>query len=141
MANKSIVIALIDDDADDHVITAEEFQKMISFNPLIGFRSGREFFKHIDAGKTVPDLIVLDVRLPGEDGISILRKIKAHPKTKNCIVTMASDMASRTSFMDALELGAIGFIPKPFNFVSLLGCLSAHPELNFRIGVLSDTTP
>ena len=52
-----------------------------------GYESGISFFKDLSAGK-IPELVLLDIMLPGEDGISILRKIRSNPETKHIPVIM-----------------------------------------------------
>ena len=53
-----------------------------------GFISGEELYPALD--EAIPDLILLDVMLPGDDGITILRKLKEDPKTSDIPVIMAS---------------------------------------------------
>src|SRR3954453_7844227 len=65
-----------------------------------------------------PDVICLDVQMPGMDGIAVLRKIKEdHPDTRVIIVT---GHATSGVVKDALSLGAHGFVVKPFNADKLL---------------------
>jgi two-component system chemotaxis response regulator CheY len=70
-----------------------------------------------------PDLLCLDVLMPGMDGIAVLRKIKAdHPDTRVIIVT---GQATSEVVKEALGLGAHGFVVKPFNADKLLRAIHA----------------
>ncbi|VBB44317.1 Transcriptional regulatory protein ZraR [uncultured Paludibacter sp.] len=73
--------------------------------------NGSEVRKKI--GENVPDLIICDLRLPGENGISILEWIKKqHP---HVVVIMMTGYADIQSAVMAMKLGAYDYIPKPFN--------------------------
>jgi two-component system chemotaxis response regulator CheY len=70
------------------------------------------------AEKLRPDLICLDILLPGLDGIAILRALRAvHPEMR---VVIVSGQATSSVVSEALALGAAGFVVKPFNAARLL---------------------
>lgn len=62
-----------------------------------------------------PDLIVLDVVMPGMDGYSVCRQIKENPKTTNIPIIFLTALTGKTYETQALEAGAIDFITKPIN--------------------------
>ena len=62
-----------------------------------------------------PDLVVLDVMLPGQNGFDVCRKIKSHPETKNIPVVILSAKAEELNVVLGLELGADDYVPKPFS--------------------------
>jgi two-component system chemotaxis response regulator CheY len=73
--------------------------------------------------KLRPDLICLDVLLPGLDGIAVLRALRAiHPETRVVLVT---GRATSSVVSEAMELGAAGFVVKPFNAARLLATVRA----------------
>jgi two-component system chemotaxis response regulator CheY len=73
------------------------------------------------AEKLRPDLICLDVLLPGLDGIAILRALRAvHPEMRVVLVT---GQATNSIVSEALSLGASGFVVKPFNAARLLSAV------------------
>jgi len=73
--------------------------------------------------KLRPDLICLDVLLPGLDGIAVLRALRAiHPEMRVVLVT---GRATSNVVSEALELGAAGFVVKPFNAARLLATVRA----------------
>ena len=62
-----------------------------------------------------PDLVILDVMLPGENGLDVCRKIKANPETKNIPVIILSAKGDEIDIVLGLELGADDYVPKPFS--------------------------
>ena len=77
-------------------------------------------------GTHKPNILCLDVLMPGMDGIAVLRKIKEeHPDTRVIIVT---GQATSEVVKEALSLGAHGFVVKPFNADKLLRAIHAAVE-------------
>ncbi|NET53760.1 MAG: response regulator [Merismopedia sp. SIO2A8] len=66
-----------------------------------------------------PDLILLDVMMPGINGIEVCQKIKAHPQWKVIPVIMVTALSSKTDLARCLEAGADDFISKPVNALEL----------------------
>lgn len=82
------------------------------------------------AASEKPDLIILDVVMPGEDGFEVCRRLKADDRTKAIpIVFLSSDDRGR-DISEAKEAGAIGLIPKPFKPKSLSGQIRELLEAN-----------
>ncbi|WP_367184360.1 response regulator transcription factor [Intestinimonas sp.] len=81
------------------------------------FESGEEYFEQMGAGK--PSLYILDIMLPGMDGLEILRRIRADVRLEETPVLM---LTARTSEMDkvkGLETGADDYVVKPFGIMEL----------------------
>ena len=84
--------------------------------------SGLEAFQELDSYN--PDLIMLDVMMPGMDGYEVCRKIKSNEKTKEIPVIMLTALGMGEDFEKALENGADWYIVKPFNSRQLLSRVS-----------------
>jgi len=69
--------------------------------------------------KSMPDVIMLDVRLPGVDGISICRDIRRSSETAHIPVIVMTGLTDRVTFNDARLFGASAFLTKPFEFDQL----------------------
>ncbi len=67
-----------------------------------------------------PDIIMLDVRMPGLDGFEICRRLKADPATKPIPVIMVSAFAQQTDIQKGLDAGAADYVKKPFDVVKVV---------------------
>ena len=76
-------------------------------------RSAEEAFDHL--AMAAPDLILMDVQLPGEDGLSLTRRLKADPATSGIPVIVLTAHAMAADRDRALDAGCDGYIAKPIN--------------------------
>lgn len=88
-----------------------------------GFVDGAAFFSALE--KELPSLVILDVMLPGEDGVSILKKLKASPKTKALPVIMATAKGMEYDKIVSLDLGADDYLVKPFGMMEMVARVNA----------------
>lgn len=77
------------------------------------------------AEKKPPDLILLDIRMPQMDGYEVCRRLKANEVTASIPVIFLTGESDTASKADALEAGAVGFLTKPIDPVSLLSKIDA----------------
>ena len=82
-----------------------------------GFDTPEDF--HDAVKKQVPDLVLLDIMLPGEDGISILKKLRADPRTAALPVIMLTAKNTEYDRVEGLDSGADDYISKPFGMMEL----------------------
>jgi CheY-like chemotaxis protein len=71
-----------------------------------------------------PDAILLDINLPGIDGLAVLRRLRADPATSTLPVIVVSASVLEAAMTSAMEAGANAFIAKPIDFAQLLDALS-----------------
>lgn len=88
-----------------------------------GCGSGRELFALLE--KQVPELIVLDIMLPDEDGVSILRRLRADKHYANIPVIMATAKGSEFDKVKGLDSGADDYIAKPFGMLEMVARIKA----------------
>ena len=88
-----------------------------------GCGSGRELFALLE--KQVPELIVLDIMLPDEDGVSILRRLRADKRYANIPVIMATAKGSEFDKVKGLDSGADDYIAKPFGMLEMVARIKA----------------
>lgn len=89
-----------------------------------GFSMPSDFWETLE--KRVPDLILLDIMLPEEDGISILKKLRARPDTRKLPVIMLTAKGSEYDTVLGLDSGADDYIPKPFRMMELISRVRAR---------------
>ncbi len=88
-----------------------------------GFESADEFYEELR--NEIPSLVLLDIMLPGEDGISILKELKSEKKTMDIPVIMLTAKSSEYDKVFGLDLGADDYITKPFGVMELLSRIKA----------------
>ena len=88
-----------------------------------GFSKADDFWKELKSTK--PELILLDIMLPGEDGISILKKLRANSNTSNIPVIMASAKGQEYDKVIGLDLGADDYLAKPFGMMEMVSRVRA----------------
>jgi len=90
-----------------------------------GFEDGSSFYAAITGEKDKPQLIVLDVMLPGIDGIELLMRIRANAALKQIPIVMATAKGSEYDKIQGLDLGADYYLTKPFGVMELISCVKA----------------
>ena len=90
-----------------------------------GFEDGSSFYAAITGEKDKPQLIVLDVMLPGIDGIELLKRIRANAALKQIPIVMATAKGSEYDKIQGLDLGADYYLTKPFGVMELISCVKA----------------
>ena len=93
-----------------------------------GFAKPSEFWKAME--EKTPALILLDIMLPEEDGISILKKIRSKKMWKKIPVVMLTAKGSEFDTVMGLDSGADDYVPKPFRMMELLSRIRAHLRRN-----------
>lgn len=83
----------------------------------VGFENAREFYAAL--ADNTPELIMLDIMLPGEDGISILKRLKADARTADIPVIMATAKGNEYDKVIGLDLGADDYLAKPFGMMEM----------------------
>ncbi len=80
--------------------------------------------------KTLPDLILLDIMMPGMDGYETCKKIKENPKTKDVPVMFLSALTESWDKVKAFKYGAVDYVTKPIEAKELLARVSAHLKID-----------
>lgn len=108
-----------------------------------GFALPSEFWRAMDA--EMPELVLLDIMLPEEDGLSILRKLRARPATKRLPIIMLTAKNSEYDRVIGLDHGADDFVSKPFSMLELIARIRAvlrraepaQTSSDYTLGILS----
>lgn len=88
-----------------------------------GFEDGKEFWETL--ALETPKLVLLDIMLPGEDGIEILKKLKSSSRTREIPVIMVTAKGAEYDKVKGLDLGADDYVTKPFGMMELVSRVKA----------------
>lgn len=91
----------------------------------LGFENGADFWQALLTTPQRPTLIVLDVMLPGLDGMELLRQIRAREDMRSIPVIMATAKGAEYDKIRGLDLGADYYLTKPFGIMELVSCVKA----------------
>ena len=119
---------LVEDSADDVLLTKRAFLKGNIVNPLKVVNSGEEAILYLSAEGPysnraefpLPAIILLDLKLPGKDGLEVLRWIRSQPGFRNIRVIVLTSSESIYDVDRAYKMGANSFLTKPVEFVQLV---------------------
>ncbi|MGI6254165.1 MAG: response regulator transcription factor [Acutalibacter sp.] len=89
----------------------------------VGFGKPAQFWEAME--KELPSLVLLDIMLPEEDGLSILKKLRGNPATKRLPVMMLTAKDSEYDKVLGLDSGADDYVPKPFGMMELMARIKA----------------
>ncbi len=88
-----------------------------------GFADGASFREALETG--TPELVLLDVMLPGEDGVSLLRYLRQTPRTQAVPVIMATAKGMEYDKIQSLDMGADDYLVKPFGMMEMVSRVKA----------------
>lgn len=88
-----------------------------------GFADGGEFFRGLEEER--PELVMLDIMLPGEDGIEILKRLRGNGATADIPVIMATAKGTEYDKVIGLDLGADDYLTKPFGMLEMVSRVKA----------------
>lgn len=88
-----------------------------------GFSCAAELWDNMS--ERLPKLIILDIMLPGEDGISVLKKLRSSPATAEIPVMMATAKGSEYDKVTGLDMGADDYMVKPFGMMEMVSRIKA----------------
>ena len=115
------LIYIVED--DQNIREIESFALKNSGYQVSGYECARDFFQQI--AEKVPDLILLDIMLPDEDGLEIVRKLRSIPDTKKVPVMMVTAKTTEIDKVKGLDMGADDYITKPFGVMELISRVKA----------------
>jgi len=125
MGNEYLNILLADDDADDRLFFKEAMEE-INLQTIISFvNDGNQLMHYLDQNEiSLPDLIFLDINMPGKNGLECLRELRNMDKFNEIVVVIYSTSGAENDIQTALKYGANQYLKKPDNFNILKECLA-----------------
>lgn len=128
MDQTSKTILLVEDNPDDVKLTLRAFKRSNMLNPIVVVRDGIEaldfLFARGDyaerAGKPLPALILLDLKLPRLDGLGVLKALRGDDRTRLVPVVILTSSKEEQDLAEGYSLGANSYVRKPVNFAEFL---------------------
>lgn len=136
-------ILLVEDNPDDIELTIRALKKANIKNELIIARDGCEALDFLlqrgdweDKERTLPQLVLLDLKLPRLSGLEVLKEIRANPSTRYLPVVILSSSGEEEDLVQGYQLGANSYVRKPVDFSQFV---AATRELGMYWLVLNQT--
>lgn len=129
MPHKSIL--LVEDNPDDEALTLRAFRKNNIGNKVVVAHDGAEALDYLfgtgargdhDAG-TLPQVILLDLKLPKIDGLEVLKRIRADDRTRMLPVVILTSSKEEQDLIDGYRSGCNSYVRKPVNFDDFVGAV------------------
>lgn len=115
------MIYIVED--DDAIRELEQYALQSNGYEVASFASSEPFWQAMRT--EAPELVILDVMLPGEDGVEILKRLKAAPATCDIPVIMATAKGMEYDRVQSLDLGADDYLTKPFGMMEMVSRVRA----------------
>jgi two-component system, response regulator len=133
-------ILLVEDNPDDEELTRRALRKQNIANDIVVAHDGVEAlaFLHEQPGNQLPQLVLLDLNLPRIDGLEVLRRIRAHERTRTLPVVVLTSSKEDEDVLQSYSLGANAYVRKPVDFANFADAVKA---LGLFWLVLNQTAP
>ncbi len=115
------LVYIVEDDKDIREI--ESFALKNSGYRVEEFSSAEEFYKKLKEKK--PDLVLLDIMLPDEDGLAIVKKLRSTQDTKKLPIIMVTAKGTELDIVKGFDIGADDYLTKPFDVMELISRVKA----------------
>jgi CheY-like chemotaxis protein len=115
-------ILLVEDNPRDEALTLRALQKHNFQTAVVVTRDGVEALDYLlgsddDDAKPLPQLVLLDLKLPKVDGLEVLRRIRAHERTRLLPVVILTSSVEERDVLESYRLGTNSYVRKPVDFV------------------------
>ena len=124
------LIYIVED--DQNIREIESFALKNSGYTIMDFECAKDFYHQL--AEKVPDCILLDIMLPDEDGLEILKKVRSIPDTKKVPIMMITAKTTELDKVKGLDLGADDYITKPFGIMELISRVKALLRRSMNMG-------
>ena len=140
------IILLVEDNPDDELLTLRALRKNNVLNKVVVARDGVEELDYLFgtgeyAGRdtaVMPQLILLDLKLPKIDGLEVLRRLRSDERTRLLPVVILTSSREQQDMLDGYGLGANSYVRKPVNFEQFV---QAVEQLKLYWLILNEVPP
>jgi CheY-like chemotaxis protein len=145
MGNNKVIL-LVEDNADDEALTLRALKKNNIRNEVIVARDGAEALEYLFgtgkfAGRNtdfIPQVVLLDLKLPKVDGLEVLRRLRADQRTKLLPVVILTSSTEEQDRIKGYDLGANSYVRKPVDFSQFI---DAVRQLGLYWLILNEAPP
>ncbi|MEW2921735.1 MULTISPECIES: response regulator [Flavobacteriaceae] len=109
-------ILFIEDDAIETMKFQRTLSKLASKHTLVEAKNGEEALEILQSGKSLPDIILLDLNMPRMNGIEFLGILKQHDKIKYLPTIVLTTSENRDDLLECYKIGIAGYIIKPLKY-------------------------
>lgn len=139
MAVDKKCILLVEDNPDDEELTRVALKENNILNELVVARDGAEAVDYLfGADHTIPQVVLLDLKLPKIDGLDVLRRMRSNERTKLLPVVILTSSKEEQDLVEGYSLGANSYVRKPIDFGQFI---EAVKQLQLYWLVLNDSPP
>ena len=144
--DKCFAILMVDDDEEDFVLVKEALESKQYKVDLYWAEDGYEamnflFRRGIYKNAPIPDLILLDLNMPGKNGFEVLRELKAQEKFRKIPVVILTSSRDRENVSRGYGIGASSFMLKPMTFDEMANAMQSLCEYWFALVKLPEGAP
>lgn len=118
-------IALVDDNPMDRLLAAEALEEVCADCTLDVYPSGQAALAHLRQSATLPDVVLLDINMPGLNGFDVLRALRVDPRLSLLPVVMLTTSNARADIEQAYTLHANSYVVKAPSFTAFVTQLEA----------------
>ena len=114
-------ILLVEDNPDDEELTRIAFEESNLANQLVVTRDGVEALDYLlDPARPLPQMVLLDLKLPKLNGLEVLKRLRADERTKYLPVIILTSSDEERDLFDSYGLGANSYVRKPVDFAQFV---------------------
>src|SRR5262249_10126714 len=113
-------LLLVEDNPDDEALTLRAFRKHKLSNDVMVARDGVEAIEMLLGGNPLPQVVLLDLKLPRLDGLEVLKRLRADERTKHLPVVVLTSSQEERDLVESYRLGANSYVRKPVDFAEFV---------------------
>ncbi len=118
------IVLLVEDNPDDVELTLRAFKKSNISNRVVVAQDGAEALEYLfgpgHEGRPLPEVVLLDLKLPKIDGLEVLRRIRAEARTRLLPVVVLTSSNEERDLVESYRLGANSYVRKPVEFAEFV---------------------
>ena len=131
-------ILLVEDNPDDEALTLRAFARNKIANDVLIARDGAEALALLHGGAPLPQVVLLDLKLPKIDGLEVLRRLRADARTRLLPVVILTSSREDRDLVESYSLGANSYVRKPVDFTEFIEAIG---HLGLYWLVLNNSAP